>query len=48
MASFSLSVRNWDDVGVRGRMKKDRRPNATVKVPSYNGKFITSLPVFIT
>ena len=36
MASFSFSERNGDDVGVRGRKKKDRSPNATVKDPSYS------------
>lgn len=34
MASFSCSVRNCDDVGVRGRRKKDSSPKATVKDPS--------------
>jgi hypothetical protein len=36
MASFSFSVRNQDDFGVRGRKKKDSSPKATVKIPSYN------------
>ena len=47
MASFSFSVRNWDEVGVRGSKKKDKRPNATVTQPSYSVKFISSLPVVI-
>jgi hypothetical protein len=34
MASLSFSVRNRDGTGVRGRMKKDRSPNATVNDPS--------------
>ncbi len=45
MASFSVSVRNRDDVGVRGKMKKDKSPNATVKIPSYEYNFISPLPV---
>ena len=39
MASFSVSERNRDDVGVRGKMKKDKSPNTTVKIPSYEYKF---------
>jgi hypothetical protein len=36
MASLSFSLRNLDDVGVRGRKKKERHPKATVNVPSYD------------
>ena len=38
MASFSVSERNRDEVGVRGKMKKDKSPNTTVKIPSYEHK----------
>ena len=39
IASFSLSVRNRNDVGVRGRTKKDTNTNATEKILSYEYEF---------